>query len=61
MSSNIDREMMAPSLAEAEASLQVLTKAGITELMTFRKPPLSIIYILEGITVLLVPSKRMSD
>ncbi|CAF3752916.1 unnamed protein product [Rotaria sp. Silwood1] len=61
MSSNNDRDIMVACLTEARTSLQVLTKAGITELMTFRKPPLSIIYILEGLTVLLAPSKRMSD
>jgi hypothetical protein len=29
--------------------------------MAFRQPPTSVVKILEGLTVLLVPSKRMSD
>ncbi|CAF2180026.1 unnamed protein product [Rotaria magnacalcarata] len=61
MSSNIDRETMVAALSEAERNLEVITKAGITELMALRQPPLSVVYVFQGLASLLVPNRRMSD
>lgn len=49
------------SFAEAEQGLQQLTKAHITELLAFQRPPAAVVQVFQGLVILLAPALPLSD